>query len=75
MSNLDYGVIGNCQVIALVNSKNASIDWACFPRFDSPSVFARLLDDNKGGHFAIYPENPDYKSHQYYLTNTNILVT
>lgn len=75
MSNLDYGVIGNCQIIALVNSKNASIDWACFPRFDSPSVFARLLDEDKGGHFAIYPENPDYTSHQYYLTNTNILIT
>lgn len=75
MSNLDYGVIGNCQIIALVNSKNASIDWACFPRFDSPSVFARLLDEDKGGHFAIYPENPDYVSKQYYLTNTNILIT
>jgi GH15 family glucan-1,4-alpha-glucosidase len=75
MSNLDYGVIGNCQIIALVNSKNASIDWACFPRFDSPSVFARLLDEDKGGHFAIYPENPDYTSKQYYLTNTNILIT
>ena len=75
MSNLDYGVIGNCQIIALVNSKNASIDWACFPRFDSASVFARLLDEEKGGHFAIYPENPDYTSNQYYLTNTNILIT
>lgn len=75
MSNLDYGVIGNCQIIALVNSVNASIDWACFPRFDSASVFARLLDEEKGGHFAIYPENPDYKSNQYYLTNTNILIT
>ena len=75
MSNLDYGVIGNGQIIALIDAKNASLDWACFPRFDSASVFARLLDEHKGGHFAIYPENSEYSSKQYYLRNTNILIT
>lgn len=74
MSNMDYGIIGNCQIIALVD-KEASIDWACFPRFDAPSVFAKILDEKKGGSFSIKPENPNATSRQYYLRNTNILVT
>lgn len=72
--NLDYGVIGNGQILALI-SKCASIDWACFPRFDSPSVFAKILDEDKGGHFSIKPENPNFTSKQYYMRNTNILIT
>ena len=52
MKNLDYGVIGNCRSAALV-SKYGSIDWFCFPDFDSPSLFAKLLDKEKGGSFAI----------------------
>lgn len=74
MSNLDYGVIGNCQIVALVD-KEASIDWLCIPRFDSPSIFAKILDKEKGGHFSIRPATSNYKSYQHYIPNTNILVT
>ncbi len=69
----DYGVIGNCRSSALV-SKEGSIDWCCLPDFDSPSVFARLLDDEIGGHFSIIPVG-DYSITQHYVNNTNILST
>lgn len=69
----DYGIIGNCRSSALV-SKNGSIDWCCLPDFDSPSVFARLLDDEIGGHFAIKYKGK-YSIEQFYLGNTNILKT
>lgn len=52
MNNLDYGIIGNCRSAALV-SKNASIDWCCLPKFDSASVFAKLLDEDKGGALVL----------------------
>lgn len=67
-----YGLIGNCQISALV-SKNASIDWLCLPRPDSPPVFGKLLDSN-GGCFAIEPIG-NYTTNQYYIENTNVLVT
>jgi GH15 family glucan-1,4-alpha-glucosidase len=73
MNNLNYGVIGNCRSAALV-SEMGSIDWLCLPRFDSPSVFGALLDDNKGGHMAIIPEKPKRIS-QRYILRTNILRT
>jgi len=73
MDNLNYGVIGNCKSAALV-SKSGSIDWCCLPDFDSPSMFAKLLDEKKGGHFAIEPEG-EYEIRQQYLRRTNILVT
>ena len=52
MDNLNYGVIGNCKSAALV-SDQGSIDWCCLPDFDSSSVFARLLDEERGGCFAV----------------------
>lgn len=73
MNISDYGVIGNCRSSALV-SKEGSIDWCCLPDFDSPSVFARLLDDDIGGHFSILPVG-DYAITQQYVNNTNILDT
>jgi GH15 family glucan-1,4-alpha-glucosidase len=68
-----YGVIGNMRTAALV-AMDGSIDWLCFPRFDSPSVFAAILDDKKGGFFRIAPsEKTDLK--QFYWPETNVLVT
>ncbi|HEY9124877.1 MAG TPA: trehalase-like domain-containing protein, partial [Bacteroidales bacterium] len=52
MNNLNYGVIGNCRSAALVSS-TGSIDWCCLPDFDSPSVFAKILDKEKGGYMAF----------------------
>jgi GH15 family glucan-1,4-alpha-glucosidase len=69
----EYGLIGNEVTGALV-SKHGSIDWACLPRFDSPSVFARLLDRTRGGYHSVRPIGP-YQSHQQYVTGTNVLVT
>jgi GH15 family glucan-1,4-alpha-glucosidase len=71
--NLDYGVIGNCRSAALI-SREGSIDWCCLPDFDSPSVFARLLDRDRGGCFAVQPEG-EYRISQEYLHRTNILST
>src|ERR1043165_7490781 len=70
----DYGIVGNLHTIALV-SKYASIDFLCFPRFDSPSVFCKLLDAEKGGCFSITPQMKDAVTKQLYLPDTNILVT
>lgn len=73
MNKLDYGIIGNCLTAALV-SKKGSIDWCCLPKFDSPSVFAKLLDEEKGGSFSIEVDE-SYEISQKYLPKTNILVT
>src|SRR5579863_37425 len=70
----NYGVIGNMQSIALVGV-NGSIDFLCYPDFDSPSVFAALLDDEKGGSFQIEPQLRKKKVRQLYLPDTNILLT
>lgn len=70
----NYGVIGNMHTAALV-SKGGSIDWFCFPRFDSPSVFAAILDDKKGGRFQIAPALDSYTCRQYYYPGTNVLIT
>jgi len=69
----DYGLIGNEKTGALV-SRFGSVDWACLPRFDSPSVFARLLDRRKGGYHHIAPTGR-FLSHQQYVTGTNVLAT
>ena len=53
---------------------DGSIDWFCFPHFDSPSIFAKLLDHKKGGYFSICPDT-DYKTKQFYWPETNVLIT
>jgi GH15 family glucan-1,4-alpha-glucosidase len=73
MNNLDYGIIGNCRSAALV-SKNGSIDWCCLPKFDSASVFAKILDDDIGGSFG-FKVDESYSTKQFYLDNTAILIT
>ncbi len=73
MNNLDYGVIGNCRTAALV-SKRGSIDWFCLPDFDSPSVFAKLLDEEKGGSFH-FEVSDEYTVSQNYHGHTNMLLT
>ncbi len=70
----DYGIIGDMHSVALVG-KNGSIDWFCCPHFDSPSVFAAILDDKKGGRFQIAPTVPDVTQKQFYWPGTNVLVT
>src|SRR5262245_167100 len=70
----DYGLIGNLHTAALVGI-DGSIDWLCLPRFDSPSVFAAILDDAQGGRFQIAATGQNIKQHQHYWPNTNILIT
>jgi len=70
----DYGLIGNTRTAALVG-KNGSIDWLCFPQFDSPSVFAAILDEQKGGRFAVSPDTEAIHSRQLYWPDTNVLIT
>jgi len=69
----DYGIIGDLHTVALVGN-DGSIDWCCLPHFDSPSVFAAILDDEKGGHFKISAVAPE-RSKQLYLPDTNVLIT
>ncbi len=70
----NYGIIGNMRTVALVGM-NGSIDWYCYPHFDSPSVFGALLDDQKGGRFQISPIGADVRYKQFYWPSTNILIT
>lgn len=69
-----YGIIGDMSSAALVGT-DGSIDWCCFPRFDSPSVFAAMLDESKGGFFKISPADSVYESSQSYVEDTNVLRT
>ena len=70
----DYGIIGDMHTVALVGM-NGSIDWFCCPHFNSPSVFAAILDDKKGGRFQIAPTAPGVTQKQFYWPGTNVLVT
>lgn len=70
----NYGVIGNMQSIALVGM-NGSIDFLCYPEFDSPTIFAALLDPQNGGRFEIRPQLANVRVRQLYLPDTNILLT
>jgi GH15 family glucan-1,4-alpha-glucosidase len=70
----NYGIIGDLNTVALV-ALNGSIDYMCFPNFDSPTVFAALLDAEKGGKFQIVPAFTQMKTKQLYLPDTNVLLT
>jgi len=70
----DYGIIGNMKTVALVSLEGA-IDFMCFPDFDSPTIFASLLDKEKGGSFSIVPQLADCKTKQLYIPGTAILLT
>ena len=69
----EYGFIGNLETCALVGS-DGSIDWYCYPHLESSSVFAALLDSDKGGAFSLRPSIP-FESHQSYRQDTNVLLT
>ena len=69
----DYGLIGDMHGSALVSS-DGSIDWCCMPRFDSPALFSRILDSNKGGFYKLAPAMISSSTRRY-LPNTNVLET
>src|SRR3712207_1517081 len=70
----NYGIIGDLHSVALVGM-DGSIDWLCLPHFDSPSVFAAILDDEKGGRFKIAPVSESVTRKQLYWPDTNVLIT
>jgi GH15 family glucan-1,4-alpha-glucosidase len=70
----NYGIIGNMRTVALVGM-NGSIDWYCYPYFDSPSIFGALLDDKNGGCFRISADSDGVRHKQFYWPSTNVLVT
>src|SRR5690554_4461934 len=70
----NYGIIGDLNTVALVGL-NGSIDFMCFPNFDSPSVFASILDKEQGGFFQIMPVFGEMNNRQLYLPDTNVLLT
>jgi len=72
--SLDHGLIGNGSLLALITPTSA-IEWLCLPRFDGPSVFARLLDAQSGGVFRVLSSGAEVAGEMGYLTNTNILRT
>jgi GH15 family glucan-1,4-alpha-glucosidase len=70
----NYGIIGDLHTIALVGM-NGSMDWLCFPNFDSPAIFAAILDSKKGGSFKIAPQATEVTFKQLYWPDTNVLVS
>lgn len=69
----EYGVIGNLETVALVG-RDGAIDWCCFPHVESSSLFARILDRRRGGHFTIQPAQ-SFEATQQYVDRTNVLQT
>jgi GH15 family glucan-1,4-alpha-glucosidase len=74
MSQLDYALIGNCQVSALLDKRGQYV-WSCLPRFDSPSIFSALLGGDSAGLWSWLPDTDEYETRQRYLLNTNVLQT
>ncbi|WP_395298283.1 glycoside hydrolase family 15 protein [Kitasatospora hibisci] len=70
----DHGLVGDLQTAALVSAEGV-VDWFAAPRFDSPSVFAALLDHDRGGYFRLSPEHPEDIRRQLYYPDTAVLVT
>jgi GH15 family glucan-1,4-alpha-glucosidase len=70
----NHGVVGNLRTAALI-SLDGAIDFLCWPRFDSPSIFASLLDEERGGSFELFPILYDARHRQLYLPDTNVLLT
>jgi GH15 family glucan-1,4-alpha-glucosidase len=70
----DHGIIGDLHTVALV-AADGTIDWYCCPSFDSPSVFASILDREKGGYYRIAPIEDEWTSKQLYFPDTNVLIT
>jgi len=70
--HLDHGIIGNGRVLALVHP-DSSVDWSCMPRFDSPSLFARILDEEKGGTWQFLTDGVLQEGELKYVRNTNVL--
>ncbi|HET9753263.1 MAG TPA: trehalase-like domain-containing protein, partial [Myxococcales bacterium] len=69
----DYAIVGDCRSAALI-SRGGSLDWLCWPQFDSPSLFAAILDEERGGRFVIAPAG-DFRSERRYLGETSVLRT
>jgi len=69
----DYGIIGDSRSAALVN-RDGGIDWLCWPRFDSASIFAALLDRERGGHWTVAPST-QYQTSRHYVSESNVLAT
>jgi GH15 family glucan-1,4-alpha-glucosidase len=70
----EHGIIGDLHTVALVGS-DGTIDWYCCPTFDSPSVFAAILDKERGGYYRITPASEDWSPRQLYFPDTNVLIT
>lgn len=70
----DHGLVGDLQTVALISSRGV-VDWLAAPRFDSPSVFAALLDHERGGFFRVSPEGGTHTCKQLYYPDTAVVVT
>ena len=69
----DYAAVGDCRSVALI-SRLGSVDWLCWPRLDSGSIFGALIDRYRGGHWRIAPQG-DFRSEQHYIPGSNVLQT